>query len=79
MDIFMKILGLLISLAILYIGVRFAFFPKKSIQSLQKMKYQEAGTPGKRERIFSMVTGIIFLLIGIYYLVFVILSFVFPE
>ncbi len=79
MDIFMKIIGLLISLAILYIGVRFAFFPGKSIQSLQRIKYQTTGEIGKRERIFSAIFGGVFILIGLYYLVFVIISFIYPA
>ena len=68
MDWFLKAIGIIISLGFLYIGFRFAFFPKKSIQSLQQMKYKTTGEPGKRERIFSLIMGILLLLIGIYYL-----------
>jgi len=79
MDIFMKIVGILISLAILYVGVRFTFFPRKSIQSLQRIKYQTTGDVGKRERIFSAIFGGIFILIGAYYLTFVIISIIYPA
>jgi len=79
MDILMKIIGLLISLAFIYIGSRFTFFPSKSIQSLQRVKYKTTGEIGKRERIFSAIMGVIFILIGLYYLTIVVLSFIYPE
>ncbi|HOO43853.1 MAG TPA: hypothetical protein PKU69_02170 [Bacillota bacterium] len=79
MEIFMKSLGVLISLAFIYIGVRFAFFPTSSIQTLQRIKYKQTGPVGKRERIFSYVFGAIFALIGLYYLALSILAFIYPT
>ena len=79
MDIFMKVLGILISLAFIFIGVRFIFSPRKSIQALQRMKYHTTGEPGKREKIFSLIFGILFLLIGLYYLAMVIVSLIYPA
>lgn len=79
MEIFLKILGLLISLLILYIGFRFIFFPKQSIQKIQQIKYKTTGEPRKAEFTVSIIFGIILALIGLYYFIFIILSFIYPA
>jgi len=77
--VFVKIIGLLITLIVLYAGIRFAFFPVKSINWLQRIKYQTTGQTGKREKIVSIVFGSLLILIGLYYLMIVILAFIYPE
>ena len=77
--LFLKILGLLISLIIIYIGFRFIFFPRKSIQKIQQIKYKTTGEPRKIESTVSIIFGAILGIIGIYYLVFIILSFIYPA
>lgn len=75
----MKILGLLISLAFLYVGLRFVITPKKSIQNMQRIKYHTTGEPRRVELTMSIIFGVLLTLVGIYYLTFVILSIIYPE
>ncbi|XMB72662.1 hypothetical protein RJI07_01850 [Mycoplasmatota bacterium WC30] len=79
MEIFMKILGTLISLAMILFGLRFVIKPRSAIQSLQRLKYKQTGEPRKNEIILSIVFGSIFSLIGVYYLIIVILSIIYPA
>lgn len=79
MDLFMKILGALISLALITFGALYILFPSRAVRWLQRLKYKETGTVGKREKIVSIVFGSILALIGIYYLVIVILSIIYPA
>ncbi len=67
MDIFMKVLGLLISLAFIFIGFRFLFFPKAIINGIQKYKYKTTATPRKQEIVMARIVGSLLLLIGLYY------------
>lgn len=78
MDWFLKIIGMLISVAFIYIGVVFMFKPRKAIQYLQKVKYKNTGEVNKNEVNFSIIIGILLTLIGIYYLVMDILSIIYP-
>ncbi len=79
MDWFLKIVGMLISIAFIYFGFIFMFKPRKAIQSLQKIKYKNTGEVNKNEVNFSIIIGILLTLIGIYYLVMDILSIVYPA
>lgn len=79
MEIFLKILGLLISLIFIIIGMSFVIFPKKSIQKVQQIKYKTIGEPRKIEVTVSVIFGVILTLIGVYYLTYVILSFIYPA
>lgn len=76
---FLKIIGLFISIIFLYVGFRFTFYPLKSINWIQRIKYKTTAEPAKREKTVSLIFGILMILIGIYYLTFVILSFVYPA
>ena len=79
MDIFMQILGTLISVVMILFGLRFVIKPKSAIQSLQRIKYKQTGEPRKNEIIVSIIFGSVFTLVGIYYLIIVILSIVYPA
>lgn len=79
MDIFMKVLGGLFSLAMAYFGFYFLIRPSKAVQSLQRMKYKETGEPRKTEKIFSMIFGAVLALIGLFLLTIVVLAFVYPS
>ena len=79
MDIFMQILGTLISVVMILFGLRFVIKPKSAIQSLQRIKYKQTGEPRKNEIIVSVIFGSVFTLVGIYYLIIVILSIVYPA
>jgi len=68
MDTFMVILGILMSLIMIYFGLYFAIRPTKAVQSLQRMKYKEQGEPRKIEKTVSIIFGIILALIGLYFL-----------
>ncbi len=70
MDWFMIVIGFLIVVGILWIGVRFTFFPTKSVQFLQQVKYKETGGVDKRAKTVSLIMGILFLLVGLYYLLY---------
>ena len=67
MDLFMKILGLLIGLAFLFVGIRFLFFPTKIINGIQRYKYKTTATPRKQEIIMTRIIGVLLSLIGLYY------------
>ncbi len=79
MDIFLKVLGALFSGAMIFFGSIFIFKPTKSIQSLQQLKYKQKGEPRQIEKTFSIIFGSVMALIGIYLMVIVILSFIYPE
>ena len=79
MDIFLKILGFLISFAFIFIGLVFCFKPRKAIQSVQRIKYKSTSEPRKVEVTVSIIFGVILSLIGVYYLTIVILSIIYPE
>lgn len=78
MDIFMKILGGLISLAMIYSGLIFIVKPDRTIKSFQRAKYNQTGETRKIEKVFSIIFGSLLALIGIYLLTIVILSFIYP-
>ena len=78
MDIFMKVLGGLIALFFIYVGVAFTFKPISSIQSLQRRRYGSAGDPQPRQIMMTRIFGIIIVIIGLYFLVSVGLSILYP-
>jgi vacuolar-type H+-ATPase subunit I/STV1 len=67
MDIFMKVLGLLIGLFFAFVGFRFLFFPKAIINGIQKYKYKTTATPRKQEMVMARIIGAMLLAIGLYY------------
>jgi len=69
MDLFMKILLLLIGLGFAYVGFRFLISSKKIIQAIQKYKYHQTAEPRKQELIMAKIMGGLLLLIGLYYAV----------
>lgn len=75
MDIFMKVLGIIIALAFLFVGFKFLFQSSKMIQGIQKIKYKQSQKPRKQELIFTRIIGVILILIGLYYSGVIILSF----
>ena len=79
MEWVMRILGFLISLAFLFIGLRFIIFPKKSVQGIQRIKYKTTAEPRKVEMTVSIIFGVLLSLIGVYYLTIVILSIIYPA
>lgn len=79
MDIFMKILGGLISIAMLYSGLIFIIKPDKTIKSFQRAKYNQTGNTRTVERVFSRIFGSLLALIGLYLLIIVVLSFIYPA
>jgi len=79
MNWFMIAMGFIIALIFIIFGVRFAFQPVKMVQYLQRMKYQQTGEVDKRAKIVSIVMGSLLVLVGIYYLVYVILAIVYPA
>ncbi len=79
MDWVMKILGFLISLAFLFVGLRFVIFPRKSVQNIQRIKYKTTAEPRKAEMTISIIFGVLLSLIGVYYLTIVILSIIYPA
>lgn len=68
MDIFMIVLGILMSLAMIYFGLYFALRPTKAVQSLQRIKYKQEGEPRQIEKTVSIIFGIVLALIGLYFL-----------
>lgn len=75
----MKILGGLISLAFIYVGLRFLISPKKSIQNVQRIKYKTTAEPRKVEVTVSIIFGVLLTLIGLYYMTIVVLSIIYPA
>jgi len=74
-DILIKILGILIGLIFVYIGLRFLFRSKQIIQGIQKYKFQQIAPPRKQEILFSRIIGVLLLLIGFYFTMVAVLSF----
>ncbi len=72
-------LGIIISLLFLYIGIKFTFFPQNAVRYLQRIKYKETGGVDKREKIFSIIMGVIFIIIGLYFMTVMILSLIYPA
>jgi len=75
----MIFLGFIIAFAFIYFGVRFAFYPIKMVQYLQRMKFKESGEVDKRAKIVSIIMGSLLLIVGIYYLIYVILALVYSS
>ncbi len=78
MDIFMRILGILIGLAFVFTGLRFLFRSSEVIQGIQKYKYGKVAPPRKPEVVFARIIGGLLLLIGLYFTIYAVLSF-FPN
>lgn len=76
MDIFMKVLGLLIGLGFIFIAIRFFFYGEKIIMWIQKRKYNTTSEPRNSELVFSKVIGVLLFLVGLYYSIIAILSFI---
>lgn len=77
-DTFMKVLGVLIGLAFLFLGLRFLFRSVSVIQGIQKAKYRQIAPPRKQEILFARVIGVLLSLIGLYFTIAAVLSF-FPS
>jgi len=67
LDLFMKILLLVIGLGFAYVGFRFLISSKRIIQAIQKQKYQQTAEPRKQELIMAKVMGVLLMLVGLYY------------
>jgi len=74
MDIFMKILLLLIGLFIFYVGFRMTFYSKRVIQGIQRYKYHQVATPSKSEMTLSRVLGVLLMLFSLYFIVIAIVT-----
>jgi len=74
MDVFVKLLGLLFGLGILFVGGLFLFRSKKVVQSIQKRKFGKIAEPRREEMVFSKLIGALLFLMGLYYAVFAFLS-----
>ena len=74
----MKIVGLLISIFVIYIGIKFILKPKEMIKSIQRLKYKTTADPRVVETRVSRIIGIILTIIGIYYLTIVIFTLIYP-
>ncbi|MDD3112915.1 MAG: hypothetical protein PHP61_04965 [Candidatus Izemoplasmatales bacterium] len=77
-DTLMKILGILIGLAFLFLGLRFLFRSVRVIQGIQKAKYHQVAPPRKQEIMVARVIGVLLSLIGLYFTIAAVLSF-FPT
>lgn len=67
MDIFLKVLLLVIGAAFAFVGFRFFFRSKKIVQGFQKLKYHQIGEPRKQETTMVKIMGILLMLVGLYY------------
>lgn len=74
MDLFVKILGLLFGLSILFVGLQFLFRSTRIVQAIQKRKFGKTAEPRKEEKIFAKVIGALLTLMGLYYTAFAVLS-----
>jgi hypothetical protein len=74
MDIFVKIIGILIGAVFLFFGAEFVFNASKIIQSIQKRKYGTTAQPRKPELIMARILGSLLILVGLYYAGMAILS-----
>lgn len=75
LDIFIKVLGLLIGLSFIYLAYQFFFNGKKIITWIQKRKYNATSEPRKSEISISKLIGGLLFIVGIYYSIVAILSF----
>lgn len=75
MDIFLKILGLLIGLAFIFLAYQFFFRGKKIISWVQKRKFNATAEPRSSEIMISKLIGGLLLIVGLYYSIIAILSF----
>ena len=75
MDIFIKIIGLLIGLGFIYLAYQFFFNGVKIIAWIQKHKYNTTSTPRHSEIVVSKLIGALLFFVGLYYSILAILSF----
>ncbi len=75
MDIFIKILGLLIGLFFFLIGFRIVFRTRDIIRGIQKFRFKRTAPPRKSEIVVGRIAGSLLALAGIYYMGVVIVSF----
>lgn len=69
MDVFVKVLGLLIGLTIVFFGGQFLFRSKRIVQAIQKRKFGKTAEPRKEELLFARILGGALVLTGLYYAV----------
>lgn len=74
MDLFIKIIGILLALGFLFLGGKFLFTPKRIIQAIQKQKFGRVAEPRQTEKIFAKVIGIMLILCGVYFLIISVVS-----
>jgi hypothetical protein len=74
MDLFIKIVGIVLAGVFLFLGGAFLFMPSKVIHTIQKQKFGRIAEPRKTEKIFAAVIGILLILSGLYFLMISILS-----
>ncbi|MDD3957283.1 MAG: hypothetical protein PHW40_01125 [Candidatus Izemoplasmatales bacterium] len=74
-DILIRILGILIGLAFLFVGFRMIFRSQSIIQGIQNYKYRQTAPPRKQEIVLARVLGVLLALAGIYFTIAAILSF----
>lgn len=75
MDLFLKIIGVLIGFGFLFFGFQFFFRGRKIIAWVQKHKYDRTAEPRSVEVTMTKIIGVILTAIGIYYSGIAILSF----
>jgi Fe2+ transport system protein B len=75
LDIFIKILGLLIGLGFIYLAYQFFFNGNKIISWIQKRKFNATSDPRSSEIMVSKLIGCLLFIVGIYYSIIAILSF----
>jgi len=75
MDIFLKILLLLIALGFIFLGVNFFFRGKQIIQAIQKYRYKITAEPRKQELVMAKIMGLLLVIVGLYYAIAAILAF----
>lgn len=74
MELFVKILGLLFGLSILFVGLQFLFRSSRIVQAIQKRKFGKTAVPRNEELVFAKVIGALLSLMGLYYGVIAVLS-----
>ena len=75
MDIFIKILGILIGLGFIYLAYQFFFNGRKIISWVQKRKYNITAEPRSSELTVSKIIAVLLFIVGIYYTIIAIFSF----
>lgn len=74
MEIFIKIIGILIGLFFMFFGFELFFNSTRIIKAIQKRKYGTTAEPRNPERVMARILGGLLILAGLYYTVFAILT-----